>query len=245
MQDVPPIPQRKQPRPTKGRIDPVLVLDSRERYAPVAVEAILEVPGVEVIDPAGKKSPLRSFADLPAQGGRINLPPNPERWAPAIQMKHGLVGYIRTVKAGGLIWFQYWTYWFHNPKRYVGYGEHESDFEFVQLGCVDLLGRIPVLATGSQHHTGGKREVWRMIRRQERPVFYVARDSHANYFTPTSDIEDQANGKGEVLEQIEWRPFGSWASWPGKWGNSDNSPDSPGRQGTRWNAPHLYHGQAR
>jgi len=155
------------------------------------------------------------------------------------------VGYHRVVKQAGLFWHQFWTWWLYNPKKYVGRGAHEGDWEFVQLGCTDEAGETPVLATASQHHSGGKREVWRMVRKQGRPAFYVARDSHANYFTPVSDVEDTADGRGLVLDAIEWRPFGDWAMWPGRWGNSDNSPQSPGHQGARWHQPAVFHGQAR
>lgn len=224
-------------------ITPILALDSKERWGPVAVERATEVPGVKVITSGGATLPFRSLADLPPTGGRINFP---AEMKPVLERPG--VGYHRVVKAGRLFWHQFWTFWLYNPKTYVGTGAHEGDWEFVQLGCTDEQGDSPVLATASQHHTGGKREFWRTVRRNDRPVFYVARDSHANYFTPTKDVEDVADGKGLVLDQVEWRPFGGWAGWPGRWGNSTGegkSPESPGCQGHRWSAPHLFHGQAR
>lgn len=219
---------------------PILVLDSREKWGPVAVEEILDVPGVKLITSAHKTQTVPSLELLPAEGGRLNFPGDMK----PVLMRPG-VGYHRVVAQAGLFWHQYWLAYLFNPKKYAGYGEHEFDWEFVQFGCVDKAGGLPVLATASQHHTGGKREVWRMVKRDGRPVFYVARDSHANYFTPTKDVEDTADGRGLVLDKIEWRPFGAWASWPGRWGNSDNSPESPGRQTTRWDRPAIFHGQAR
>jgi len=221
-------------------ISPILVLDSKEKWGPLPVESVLGVQGVRVITGEGSTRPLRALTDLPRTGGRIDFPATMK---PALERPG--VGYHRMVKQSGLFWHQFWAFYLYNPKKYVGRGAHEGDWEFVQLGCTDEDGENPVLATASQHHSGGKREVWRMVRKTGRPVFYVARDSHANYFGPTSDVEDTADGRGLVMDQIEWRPFGDWAMWPGRWGNSDNSPQSPGHQGARWHQPAVFHGQAR
>jgi hypothetical protein len=215
-------------------ITPVFTFDSRERWFPVGVEESLEATkphGRSLVD--GAPVPEATRLDFPAGMRQPELPP---------------VGYHRVKDGGHLWWHQFWLWYLYNPKVYAGVGAHEGDWEFVQIGCADKGGDRPVLITGSQHHSGGKREFWRTVRLGQRPVVYVARDSHANYFTPVADIEDQCDGKGRVLEEVEWRPFGPWASWPGRWGNSTGkgqSPESPGRQGFRWSAPHLYHGQAR
>jgi len=204
------------------------------------VEEILEVPGVKYVTPAGVTQTMPHPDLLQPEGGRINFPPDMK----PVLRRPG-IGYHRTVKQSGLFWQQFWAFWLYNPKKYVGRGAHEGDWEFVQLATTDEAGDNPVLATASQHHTGGKREVWRMVKQKGRPVFYVARDTHANYFSPTSDVEDTADGRGFVLDDIQWRPFGKWAAWPGRWGNSDNSPQSPGCQSTRWERPAVFHGQAR
>ena len=80
-----------------------------------------------------------------------------------------------------------------------------------------------------------------------RPVIYVARDSHAMFFAPGRHNLDTCDGKGKRLTDYEVREFGPWHSWPGRWGNSTGegrSPESPGCQGIRWKAPHLFHSQA-
>ena len=156
------------------------------------------------------------------------------------------VGYHRVERAVGLDWHQYWLWTLYNPKEYVGFGKHEGDWEFVQIAC--SKDGLPVLVTASQHQTGGKREAWAVEQREGRPIIYVACDSHANYFQPGRTIEDYADGKGVVLDNIEWRTFKTWAHWKGRWGNSTEqgrSPSSPGRQGDRWHRPHLFHSQAR
>jgi hypothetical protein len=128
------------------------------------------------------------------------------------------------VKGGGLVWHQFWTWWLYNPKTYAGFGAHEGDWELVQIGCADDAGERPILMTCSQHSGGEKREYWRVSLDGGRPVVYVARDSHANYFAPERDVTDVADGQGERLEAIVWQEFGAWAYWPGTWGNSENSP---------------------
>lgn len=217
-------------------ITPVFVFDSKERWFPCAVETILEVPGVKL-----DNRPLKSLSQLGLRGSKINFPAGMEPiTAPAI-------GYHTVKSGGGLFWHQYWLFYLYNQKNYLVGGEHEGDWEFVQIGCCDLDGSQPILMTCSQHKTGGKREYWRVLQHEGRPVVYVARGSHANYFTPTQDEEDIADGKGKQLD-IEWKPFGSWANWPGLWGNSTGigkSPESPAHQTVRWNQPHIFHGQAR
>lgn len=221
---------------------PLFVLDSRELYEPVAVEAVVETAKI------GKATPLLS--SLPLDGGRMNFPPNPELWAPAVQARFDGIGYWRRVDAGGFVWVQHWVFYLHNPRAYAGYGVHEGDWEFVQIGYARDL---PVCMTASQHHAGEARMFWDVETRPDsglaHPVVYVARDSHANYFEPVrgSIADDVADGKGKALN-LTWREFGPWASWSGQWGNSTGagkSPDSPGQQGDRWHAPQRFHSRAR
>ena len=147
----------------------------------------------------------------------------------------------------GLKWVQYWLWYLYNPKRVFVTGEHEGDWEFVQVG---YAGELPVCTTCSQHHSGGSRMWWDVELRDGRPVVYPALGSHANYFKPVEqvpEIGDTGDGDGEVLDSIEWRDFGPWAKWNGRWGNSTGegkSPQSPGSQGDRWHAPQLYHSDA-
>jgi hypothetical protein len=224
-------------------VDPIFVLDSRERFQPLAVESIEAVDGATLIAPDGSTTDL-SLSALSEKGGWMNFPPHPESYEPQLRQQFGRVGYKRVQKGGGLTWVQYWLWYVYNPKRFVITGEHEGDWEFVQIGCV---GETPVCMTSSQHHSGGARMWWNVKRQGGRPLVYVARDSHANFFRPMDEIPefgDEADGKGEVLDDLEWRDFGDWATWSGRWGHSTGaarSPQSPGCQGDRWNAPHRYH----
>jgi hypothetical protein len=183
------------------------------------------------------------LSDLPSAGGRMNFPPDMKDPA-----RTPLVGYHRVVEAANLWWHQFWLWYLYNPWEILGAGRHEGDWEFVQIGCVDEAGDLPVLMTASQHRNGEKREFWRCELERGRPVVYVARGSHANFFTPGNRGEDVADGKGRRLGNISWRQFGDWALWPGMWGNSTGagrSPDSPGRQRERWELPHTFHARAR
>jgi hypothetical protein len=232
--------------PTKFR-DPIFILDSREDFHPLAVESIEATPAT-LIGSDGKDAGLVELDALPATGGRMNFPADPEKAEARLRGQFGRVGYRREREGGGLTWVQYWLWYHHNPKNFLVTGEHEGDWEFGQVGYVD---DTPVCMTLSQHYTGGARMWWNVERRKGRPVVYVARDSHANFFRPIDQIPefgDEGDGKGEVLDDIVWRDFGLWQDWPGRWGNSTGagrSPQSPGCQGDRWKAPHRFHTQAR
>lgn len=212
---------------------PQFIFDSQEQWLPVPVETLqivgAKVKGQDITD----VNRLDQGNDL-----RIDFPKDmkPQKLVPP-------AGYHRAVLAGNLWWHQYWLFYLYNPKKYAGFGEHEGDWEMVQFGCIDEDGETPILVTCSQHSGGERREFWRVELINTLPVVYVARDSHANYFTAQSDVTDQVDGEG-LSPYIEWLEFGPWKNWMGKWGNSDNSP-GPLTTRRAWDAPHAYHSQAR
>jgi hypothetical protein len=226
--------------------DPIFVFDSEEKFLPLAVESVEAVPAT-LVTASGAAGGEVSLAALPQDGGRMNFPADREDQERRLRGEFGNVGYRRQLGGGGLTWVQYWLWYLYNPKKIFVAGVHEGDWEFVQVGYV---GKTPVCITCSQHHSGGARMWWNVEQREGRPVVYVARDSHANYFRPVHGVtewEDDGNGRGDVLDELEWRDFGDWADWPGLWGNSTgegHSPESPAQQGDRWNAPHRYHSKA-
>jgi hypothetical protein len=231
--------------PQKAR-DPIFILDSEEKYRPISVESIKEVPAT-LIRVDGKHEGIVDLDALPDDGGWMDFPPHPKEAEDRLQPTLGNVGYRREVEGGGLTWIQYWLWYLYNPKRIFITGEHEGDWEFVQVG---YAGETPVCMTLSQHRSGGGRMWWNLELRDGRPLVYVARGSHANYFRPVHGVgewEDQADGQGDELTDLDWKDFGGWTSWPGRWGHSTGtgeSPQSPGCQGDRWNAPHRYHSKA-
>src|SRR5262245_39595980 len=186
-------------------ITPILILDSKEKWRPVPVDGSLALFGYEWKDD--------SFVKDGKSVERLNFPAD---MSPSNFEDMPATGYRHEKQAGGLYWQQFWTWWPYNPKKYAGQGAHEGDWEMVQIGYSDRAGTNPSLATASQHSSGEKREYWRVALDQMRPLFYVARDSHANYFAPSRDVTDIADGKGERLE-VDWRLFGQWYKWPGKW----------------------------
>jgi hypothetical protein len=222
--------------------EPVFVLDSREKFKPLAVESVEAVDG-RLVDADGADTGAISLTDLPPDGGRMNFPPLPATYEEEAERRFGNVGYRRVARGGGFTWVQYWLWYLYNPKRIFVTGEHEGDWEFVQVG---YAGDQAFCVAASQHKSGGSRMWWDCERRDGHPVIYVALGSHANYFQPVDqlpEIGDDGDGAGATLGDIEWRDFGDWATWPGRWGNSTGegrSPQSPGCQGERWNAPHRY-----
>lgn len=72
---------------------------------------------------------------------------------------------------------QYWYLYIYNDFR----NNHEADWE---MATIELRpdDKQPVRMGLSSHHTGSQRP-WRDVQKiDERPVIYVARGSHANYF---------------------------------------------------------------
>lgn len=228
--------------------EPIFAFDSGEGYHPLAVESVEEV-GESIVMPDESRRDGISLDSLPKKGIRMVLPTKPVAQERELQAGDlARVGYRQVVEGGGMQWAQYWLWYLYNPKKFFVAGEHEGDWEFVQVG---YAAGTPVCMTASQHKSGGARWWWEIEKRDGRPIIYVARGSHANYFEPRkaqSELDDQADGGGLELGSIEWRELGdSWKAWPGLWGNSTgpgHSPQSPGCQGTRWKAPHLYHARA-
>jgi hypothetical protein len=214
-------------------ITPALVFDSGEKWLPSPVETII-LRGAKI-----GETRITSLDELTGNAdSRIDFPKDMR------PVNDNPVGYHRVATGGSLWWHQFWLWYLYNPKKYAGVGEHEGDWEMVQLGCRDAEGNVPILMTFSQHGGGEKKEFWSTeLMPEGKPAVFVARDSHANYPTTHRDVTDVADGRmGEV--PIRWMEFGDWASFPGKWGNSVNSP-GPLTTRRAWQAPHAYHAQAR
>src|SRR4051794_25280346 len=139
----------------------------------------------------------------------------------------------------GRLWLQYWLFYYYNDYQLLGPlsgGDHEGDWELVQLR-LDAAEK-PAQLVFSQHKVAESRTFTGIT-----PTVYVARGSHANYFSTgthwTGSWFDQADGKGPqitpTLEVLEDKTPG-WVLWPGSWGDTKagslpvdaNSPVSPG-----------------
>jgi hypothetical protein len=137
-------------------------------------------------------------------------------------------------------------------------GLHEGDWEMIQLRLDDAASG-PDLAVYAQHKTG-EALFWPDVEKVagERPVIYVARGSHAAYFSAGRHWQgrwwDHADGKGfapELTLEIahDEDPAFAWMRWPGLWGDTKPNPDElvtlfdatsprgPGGHG-HWKDPH-------
>ncbi len=171
---------------------------------------------------------------------------------------HGIAAYADKTygqvleAADGTTILQYWFFYYANPKQFFATGEHEGDWESIQVVLDDDL--VPMVATYSQHNT---RETcfWADVERtsDDRPIVYVAEGSHASYFTAgthevwaspyvVSDSADGANSDGPTdLQVVDVTNRPDWVGWAGRWGASVGGTlpftDADSPQGP------LYHGQ--
>jgi hypothetical protein len=207
---------------------PILVFDSAERWRPVSVPLSLAVLGAKL--PPG-------FPDTGTPESRIDFPPDlePPNLPPT--------AYVETIGTQAHWWRRYWFWYPHNPKRYAGFGDHEGDWELIQIG---YSRHEPALVTVSRHKDGGGRG-WssrQLEKHGERPVIYVALGSHAHYFRSGKIATDRCDGKGERLEDYLLQKPGAWWRWPGRWGNSTGRGQSPQSPGLQRRDPERFHAQA-
>jgi len=131
-------------------------------------------------------------------------------------------------------WLQYWFFYVYNDFNLAGglfkAGLHEGDWEMIQLRLD--ADDVPDYAVYAQHKGGDVRR-WHqvdVVPGTERPFVYVARGSHASYFSPGKhqlgplwwDYADGARRSPEVRLEIvdENLPQWRWLLWPGHWGGT-------------------------
>jgi hypothetical protein len=146
--------------------------------------------------------------------------------------------YGRAVTQAGKTWLQYWLFSYYNPQNVLGFGVHEGDWEFIQVG-LDVDG-APDVASYAQHG-GGERCAWSAVQKSGgAPVVYIALASHASYFSAGVNPrgfypDDYHRGSGyQVRPALEISP--PFMAWRGRWGASSSSPASP-RQQAKWGDP--------
>ena len=138
---------------------------------------------------------------------------------------------------------QYWLFYYFNDWRNL----HEGDWELVQLNfpgqtAKELLeSKEPPLFAAYSQHQAGQRMSWRDMKDSglvtgTHPIVYVAKGSHANYFTPGQfwsglDFDDTGLASWQVInpeqldivmlpeteaEGLEWLGFqGYWGEYLG------------------------------
>jgi hypothetical protein len=256
---------------------PVLRYDSQESYFADSAAVWTDNPGNRLTTAAG--------ALLAQAGDRLSLaflgPEYPDgrgaadgdvignpakRYREQARALHQRPGYANRMYGHGVtdrahnLWLQYWFFYFYNDYNLIGHiiraGLHEGDWEMIQV-CVGR-DETPTRATYAQHAGASERE-WSRVERKEhgrRPVVYVARGSHAGYFTKgthwTGHWFDHADGGRHTPEltleiAAEGDPAWRWIHWPGRWGDTRNtggnplnsdSPPGPAAH-PRWNDPLL------
>lgn len=141
--------------------------------------------------------------------------------------------YARAVNgSNGEMYLQYWFWYVNNHASGAGPGNHEGDWEFIQLRLDGSLD--PVVATYSQHEHGETCNWTDVLKTGDgRPKVWPARNRHANYFGPGShmvrgdlpvlppvseDVNDDHTATD--LEAINVSTAPAFLQWPGHWGAS-------------------------
>src|SRR5205814_309247 len=77
-------------------------------------------------------------------------------------------------------YLQYWFFYYYNPKTFFDVGNHEGDWESIQVHLSPK--NIPLKASYSQH-SGGETCGWGTVQltTDDRPIVYPAQGSHSNY----------------------------------------------------------------
>ena len=161
------------------------------------------------------------------------------------------VVYGHAIEVNGRLWLQYWFWYFYNDYQLsFALGTHEGDWEMVQFR-IDADAGQPDLAVYSQHRYGEVRPWDEVETLGERPVIYVARGSHAGYYTTgfhqTEAWYDLADGRRRMKHRPALEILGTdepaWPHWPGRWGDTlprsgveSNSPTGPAAK-KQWTMP--------
>jgi hypothetical protein len=151
----------------------------------------------------------------------------------------------------GKLWVQYWLFYYYNSFETAGIGEHEGDWEMVQVGF-DNAQQPDAITFAS--HTGAYGCTWAEAERAvgSSPIVYVAAKSHASYpHAGSTQLAwilsiDRHRGTGSwSVEPGEDITGYAWPTWRGRWGASrDGSTPSPvnlSQQGDSWSHPSKFH----
>ena len=185
-------------------------------FSPLPVETVLDNGAVSLrkVSEPGFVKWAPSGADLWLIGGDryfdayIDLPGDPnnpgcryERDGLRFAGEQEHIAYARVVpdeESGGLF-LQYWLFYYFNDWN----NQHEGDWELIQLrfeasSADEALMQEPSTIALSQHRSG-EVAAWsdaKLRRHGSRPIVYVARGSHANYFGPGLYLGRGEDGRG-------------------------------------------------
>lgn len=157
----------------------------------------------------------------------------------------------------GTLWLQYWFFYYYNDQfswdPFLP-DVHEGDWEMIQIRLNSDL--TPSVLTYARHQDEHGRCTWAGVEKSptnpDSPTVYVARSSHAAYFSAGSrgrGLKPADNFDGlltsapsDLVSVSETSP--SWVTWPGQWGADPASPPGPAQQVARWNSPAGLHESA-
>ena len=162
---------------------------------------------------------------------------------------YGRIYYVKDGSRTTGAWLQYWFFYYYNDFPGTDFGDHEGDWEMVQI--LVNAEAIPKFAIYARHGSGLVAE-WKNVdidpRGKVRPIVYVALGSHASYFKARPCLQDRHVDGAQELRTYRFIKFGSrstrlWLAWPGRWGGSggsNKSPQGPQRQGDMWHNPTRF-----
>ena len=161
----------------------------------------------------------------------------------------------------GKLWLQYWLWYYYNdfenghPEPW-GLGEHEGDWEMIQVGL--NWNNEPDVVTYATHGSGQKCLFSTVADPSDAdvPQVWVADGSHASYPRAGNsplpwETTDHHWGDGRNLRPYAEVVTGEWGNfwgWPGHWGQNDSehfsSPKAPREQEDKWTDPSQFHEDA-
>jgi len=253
-------------------------------FDPAPVEIVLDNPEVtlrrdvsgrpvEVVGPSGEDlfgKDIGFFLDFPGNPRRPGC--TYDRDYQELKASNPPVAYAHVQTEPGFdgLALQYWFFYYLNDWN----NRHEGDWEMIQLAfaadsAAEALQQDPVRVAYSQHE-GGEVADWdegKVEKEEGRPVVYVARGSHANYFQPGTYIGVARAGAGFGCEDssdplrrvpLEARlvpaevsgpdsPF-AWIAYEGRWGELQgehfDGPTGPSQKG-KWEKPFTWEEELR
>ena len=176
--------------------------ETTENFEPDPVQIMVDLSLLrDVTNPAFEKTPsipdLQQWSQSDYYLDVARLGPEPQAIVQykaiydANKARYPATVYARVKESGSETVVQYWLFYYLNDWRNI----HEGDWELVQLhfpaGTAQNLlesNAVPGFAAYSQHQAGQQMPWSEMLSRglvsDTHPFVYVARGSHANYFTP-------------------------------------------------------------
>jgi hypothetical protein len=154
------------------------------------------------------------------------------------------------VRQGSDLYLQYWLFYYHDDSSVFGAGEHEGDWELIQVRLSPDGTPVDVFLS---HRAELTLVSWPELQLADlhAPIVYVTRGSHSNHAQPGKygglAARDRADGRGRIVRPVLERFGEGWVAWPGLWGATKgdgpllrNSPRGP-RFHVAWGDPSRHH----